>query len=96
MRITHICLVEGYTEGLNYQENIHSSPKIDDLVNSGVNNQSSKYLIQNTIISLNKSVKENRIILSEKSSKEKYGLLLMKSGLIVTAMFIIYLLVIIM
>ena len=72
---------------LTYLDKLKSSPKIDDLVNFGIKKKSSEYLIKNTIISLNKSVKENKAILKEKSVKEKRGILLMRMGLIVTTMF---------
>lgn len=81
---------------LTYLDKLHSSPKIDDLVDFGVDNKSSDYLIKNTIVSLNMSVKENKIILKEKSIKEKRGILLMRMGLIVTTMFILYIVLIIM
>lgn len=80
---------------LTYLDKLKSSPKIDDLVNFGIKKKSSEYLIKNTIISLNKSVKENKAILKEKSVKEKRGILLMRMGLIVTTMFIFFIVLII-
>lgn len=53
-----------------------------------------RYLIENSIVSLNKSVNENKIILKEKSVKEKRGIFLMRLGLIVTTIFILYIVLI--
>ena len=80
---------------LTYLDKLKSSPKIDDLVNLGIKQKSSQYLIKNTIISLNKSVKENKTILKEKSVKEKRGILLMRVGLLVTTIFIFFIVLIV-
>ncbi len=74
---------------LTYLDKLQSSPKIDDLVDFGINNRSFEYIIHNIIISLNKCVQENNEILNDKGAKEKKGLLLMRVGLIVTTIFII-------
>lgn len=42
---------------LTYLDKLHSSPNIDTLVDFGIRKKSSEYLIENTIVSLNKSVK---------------------------------------
>ena len=81
---------------LTYLDKLQSSPNIDNLVDFGIRKKSLGYLIENTIVSLNKSVKENKIILKEKSVKEKRGIFLMRIGLIVTTIFILYIALIIM
>lgn len=80
---------------LTYLDKLQSSPKLDDLVDFGIKKKSSQFLITNTIVSLNKSVQENKVILKEKSVKEKRGILLMRMGLIVTTIFIFYIVLII-
>lgn len=79
---------------LTYLDKLQSSPKIDNLVDLGIANIPYNNLIENTIVSLNKCVHDNKIILKEKKSKEKNGLRLLKMGLIVTTIFIIYILII--
>ena len=81
---------------LTYLDKLQSSPKIDKIVNFGINNVPNDYLIKNTLVSLNKCVEDNKKILKEKSSKEKNGLLLLRLGLIVTTMFILHVLIILM
>lgn len=81
---------------LTYLDKLKSAPIIDDLVDFGKIKKSSNYLIETMVISLNESVKENKIILAEKSAKEKKGILLMRMGLIVTTIFIFYIVLIIM
>lgn len=81
---------------LTYLDKLQSSPNIDNLVDFGVDNRPLEYIIHNIIISLNKSVKVNKVILSEKSVKEKKAFLLMRCGLIVTTIFIMYVLLIMM
>ena len=81
---------------LTYLDRLQSSPNIGNLVDFGINGKSSEYLIENTIVSLNKSVNENKIILKEKSIKEKRGIFLMRLGLMVTIIFILYIVLIIM
>lgn len=80
---------------LTYLDKLKSSPNIDDLVDFGITDRPFEYIMHNIIISLNQCVQENKIILKEKSSKEKHGLRLMRFGLIITTIFIIYVLVII-
>ena len=80
---------------LTYLDKLQSSPKIETLLYFGMNNISLKYISHNIIASLNKCVKDNKLIIKEKSSKEKNGLMLMRSGLIITTIFILYVLLII-
>ena len=81
---------------LTYLDKLQSSPKIDNLVNFGLNKRSFEYITHNIIVSLDKCVKDNKILLKEKSSKEKMGLKLMRVGLIITTIFIMYIFVILM
>lgn len=81
---------------LTYLDKLQSSPKIDTLVDFGIKKITFDYLIKNTIVSLDKCVQDNNDILNEKSSKEQNGLLLMRIGLIMTTIFIFYVVIIFM
>lgn len=81
---------------LTYLDKLQSSPKIDNLVNFGLNKRFFEYITHNIIVSLDECVKDNKILLKEKSSKEKIGLKLMRVGLIITTIFIMYIFVILM
>lgn len=81
---------------LTYLDKLQSSPNIENLVDFGIDKTYSDRLIENTVLSLNKCVQNNKKIIKKKSSKERNGLLLMRVGLIVTTIFIIYVLIIIM
>lgn len=77
-----------YLSTLRYLNMLKSSPKIDNLVYFGINKTPFENIIENTIVSLNKSVKENKSILKEKSAKENYGIIFLRLGLIATTIFI--------
>lgn len=69
---------------LTYLDKLKSSPNIENIMDFGINKRSSEYITHNIIISLNKCVQDNKIVLKEKSIKEKRGLWLMRWGLVVT------------
>ena len=63
---------------LNNINKIITVPRIDWLIDFGKNHKSLKYIIKNTLISLNKCVDDNDVILDEKNSRGNLGLKLMK------------------
>lgn len=54
---------------LTYLDKLHSSPKIDNLVDFDIGKMSLEYLIQNSIVSLKDCVSNNKKVLKEKSYK---------------------------
>ena len=83
-----------FVSTLNNVKQLQSVPRIDWLINFGINNNSFSYIARNVIISLNKCVEENDEILDVKTIRGNLALNLMKSGIITTTIFIIYLILI--
>ncbi|WP_298524702.1 hypothetical protein [uncultured Methanobrevibacter sp.] len=79
---------------LNNIDQIGTAPRIDWLIIFWKNNSSFSKIVQNTIISLNEIVEKNDDILEEKNSRGNLGLKLIKGGVIFTAIFIIYMIII--
>ena len=75
-------------------KNIQKAPSIEWLIDFELNNQPLKFIVQNTLISLNQCVEDNDEILKDKDSKGNIGLNLLKCGIVFTIIFIIYLIVI--
>lgn len=80
---------------LNNINQILTVPRIDWLIEFGKNNKSLKYIIKNTLISLNKCVDDNDVILEEKNSRGNLGLKLMRYGVSFTIIFILFVLIIV-
>ena len=78
---------------LNNINKIITVPRIDWLIDFGKNHKSLKYIIKNTLISLNKCVDDNDVILDEKNSRGNLGLKLMKCGVSFTIIFILVVLI---
>ncbi|MBQ9161117.1 MAG: hypothetical protein IJ122_07340 [Methanobrevibacter sp.] len=76
-------------------EEIKTAPRIDGVVEFASNDKPFKYIVDNTLISLNDCVEFNDEILNEKNFKGNLGLILMKLGIISTTIFIIYIITII-
>ena len=72
-------------------KSIQKAPSIEWLIDFELNNQPLKFIVQNTLISLNQCVEDNDEILKDKDSKGNVGLKLLKWGIIFTTIFIIYL-----
>ena len=75
-------------------DNIQTAPGIGGLIEFELNNNSFKYIVQNTLISLNHCIEDNDEILKVKNVKGNLGLRLLKFGVIFTVIFIIYVILI--
>lgn len=79
---------------LKYVDRFQAAPKISSLIDFGINNIDEKFIIQNTIVSLNKCVEDNDELLKEKTKKGYNGFKYLKLGIICTILFIFLFLII--
>ncbi len=77
-----------FVSSLKFLSKFQVAPVVSELIDFGKSNTSEEYIIQNTIVSLDKCIEDNTVLSEEKTSKGIHGCMFLELGVIFTVIFI--------